>query len=875
MSWLDRVRFRLRGVRRRRLEREFDDELHFHLEAAIQAHLARGLDPEQARQAAHRELGVAAVFKADLREARGIHLFDALTQDLRYGLRLLRRSPGFAAAAIVTVALGIGSTTAVFGVVDGVVLRPLAYPQPDRLVSLWGASRSEGLTRSTVAAGPYRDWRALNTSFEDLALVRRIGNFNFTGGGEAVRLQGARVTASLFRVLGVQPALGRPFREEDEQQGQDLQVILSDGLWVRYFGRDPAVVGRTIVLNSQPHRVVGVMPPEFHYPSRDFELWVPLAIPAEEIQARVPANYVVVGRLRPGVGVAAAQAEMDAIASRLATSQRAFLNDVEVVLLRDDLIGPVRTPLLVLLAGALGLLLIGCATLANLLIARASSRAEELVLRSVLGARRGRLVRQALTELLPIMAAGGALGVLVAWWLLDVTRPLLPPTMPRVENVAIDVRVLGFSGAALTAILLAVGAWPALQVARRNTSAAPGSSPRGASAARPGVHVRDALVVSQIATALLLAVSAALLMRSLAGISRIDPGFRTEGVATLHLAIPRAKYADDHQVAALCRDILARVRQVPGIDAAGMVNRLPLAGGTQIGMLELERSVLALNRIDNLDWRTASPDYFKVLGIPLLEGRTFTDADHAGAPPVGIVDARLAHLAWPHESAVGKRFRIPIDGYPWVTVIGVVGHLRHDSLTVDARVQVYWNYLQRGQDRMALVARTSLNPDAMTRSLIAAIRDVDPEQPVYDARPMSAVVDRSLSDRWLTTSVLGAFAGVALLMAAIGVYGVVSYAAGQRAREFGIRMALGASPREVMQLVIRRGAALVTWGLAIGLGGAVLATRLLAQLLHGISRTDWISFTVAALVLTAAALAATIVPARRAVQVDPMSVLRH
>jgi putative ABC transport system permease protein len=876
MSWRDRVRFRFATFlrSRRSVERDFDDELQFHLRESIDAYTARGLDPAAARRAAMRDLGVADAIREDLREARGFHLIDALVQDVRYGLRLVHRNPGFAVAAIVTVALGIGATTAVFGVVDGVVLRPLPYPNPDRLVSLWSVSRREGIQRSTVAAARYHDWRTESTSFVDLAMVRRIGNFNFTASGEPVRLQGARVTANLFDVLGVPAAIGRTFDTAEERPGRDLVVVLSDALWTRSFGRDPSVVGRTIVMNTQSYLVVGVMPPSFAYPSREFELWVPLVVDPEEIQARVPSNYVVVGRLKRGVGVAQAQAEMDAIAARLDARYGRGTNGIEVVSMLGDLVRNVRMPLLVLFAGAGSLLVIGCATLANLLIARASSRSHELVLRAALGARRGRLIRQSITELVPLTLAGGVLGVVLAWWMLRAVLPWLPPTMPRMESIGIDVRVLMFSAGMLALIVVVIGCWPALQVARWDIAAALRESLRGASTALRGARLRDALVVAQIAAALLLAVSSMLLMRSFAGVARIDPGFRADGVATLQFAIPRAKYPEDRQVSGICREILVRVQRLPGVDAAGMVNRLPLVGSTQIGMIELERSAIPSNRIDNLDWRTATPDYFKAIGIPIVDGRSFSDADHADAPRVGIIDERVARLAWPNESAIGKRFRIPFPDAPWITIVGVAGHIRHDALTLDERPQVYWNYLQRGQDRMALVVRTSLDPSGIARSLVAEVRAVDPEQPVYDVLTMRTIVDRSLSDRWLTTTVFGGFAIVALVMAAVGVYGVVSYAVGQRAREFGIRIALGARKSELLMLVVRQGGVLLAWGLTIGIAASLVATRLLVQLLYEISRTDWISFLAAAILLAIVAIAASILPARRAACVDPMTLLR-
>ena len=807
MSWFDAFRFRARAIRRESLEHEFDDEVNFHLEQLAAEDESRGLAPDDARRAARRDFGIAATVKEDLRAARGVHLVDAFVQDVRLGLRQLRRNPGFAGAALLTIALGIGATTAVFTVVYNVILRPLPYPEPERLVTLWSTAPKLGLPRAFVGAANYRDWVARNRSFESLALVRHIGNFNLTGVGEPERLQGARVTASLFNVLGTNPSLGRPFAADEEQVGREAVVILSDAVWARRFGRDPGVIGRKILLNGSPHEVVGVMPPSFSYPSRDFQIWVPLSVNPEEYVTRLGYNFISVGRLRPGVTASAAQADLDAIATQLASEYPTPNKDVGFLVqpMGADLVRDVKRPLLLLLAGVGSLLLIGCASLANLLIARAVSRSSELVLRAALGAGKGRLVRQSLTELLPLLVIGGLAGVALARLLLDFAVPLLPATMPRVEAIGLDLPVLLFAGAALVLTGLATGVWPALQAARWDIAAALRESLRGTSSTLRGSRMRDGLVVAQIAVALMLTVSAALLARSFVKITRIDAGFRAEGVATLHLAIPRGKYPKDAQVAALSGQILERVARLHGVRAVGMINRLPMAGGASVGLLQVENSVLPDGQVGSVDWRSTTPGYFAALGIPLREGRSFEEADDEGAQPVGIIDDRLARAAWPNQSAVGRRFRVPIGNSPWVTIVGVVGHVHHDGVTAAGRPQVYWNYRQRAQDRMALVVRTDQDPAALTPSIISEIRAVDPEQAVYDVRPMSDVVDRSLGQQWLTTAVLSAFAVVSLLMAAIGVYGVVSYRCasaharvqrphGTRRRE-GRRHENGAAPR--------------------------------------------------------------------------------
>jgi predicted permease len=577
------------------------------------------------------------------------------------------------------------------------------------------------------------------------------------------------------------------------------------------------------------------------------------------------------------VTVEQAQANLTAVSQRLEQQFPQNRGVGALVLpMHEDVIGDARTPLLVLLGAVSSLLLIGCASLANLLIARAVSRSSELVLRAALGAGRGRLIRQSLTELVPLLALGGFAGILLAHWLVSLTIPVLPATLPRVESIAINGPVMAFAAIAVTLTGLAIGIWPALQAGRWDIASALRESLRGTSTTLRGGRTRDALVIAQMAVAVTLLIASTLLMRSFATVKAVDPGFRADGVATMHLAIPRVKYPGDPRVAGFCRDILDRVRQLPGVRAAGMVNRLPLAGVNQTGSLELERSVFANHRIESADFRTITPGYLETMSIPLIEGRSFSDADHADAPLVGLIDARTAKAAWPNESPIGRRFRIGFGGGnpPWVTIVGVVGDIKHDGLTADQRPQFYWNYLQRAQDRMALVARTDGDPTALTSSIVAAIREVDPEQPVYDVRPLTAVLDRSVAQQWLTTAVLVAFAVLSLIVATVGVYGVVAYNVAQRAREFAVRMALGAARSDVLLMVMGRTARLVLAGTLIGTAGAFAASHALRTLLYGVAPTDWISYAAAIGALGVAALVATALPAARASRFNPSEVLR-
>jgi putative ABC transport system permease protein len=579
-----------------------------------------------------------------------------------------------------------------------------------------------------------------------------------------------------------------------------------------------------------------------------------------------------------------AQAEMTTVAAQLEREhpkENAGIG-VEVAPMHADTVARARTPLYILLAAVLTTLLIGCANLANLLLARALVRQRELAVRAALGAGRSRLVMQSIAEIVPMLLAGGALGIVAAASTIDTVVSMLPPDVPRAENVAVHLPVLLCAAATLALIAVCVGAWPALVASRSGLAASAADVSRSATSGAGRTRMRDALVIAQIAATLWLAIGAALLTRSLAELKRINPGFNPDGVYSLHLAIPRTKYRTDRAVADFCSRILARVQMLPGVISAGMVNRLPLAGGTQTAGIEVEGvdPALMAGRVGvQADMRPVTPDYFRTLQIPLLAGRTFTEADDENAPPVGIIDERLAKRIFGDANPIGRRFRPPLPArvlsdQPWRTIVGVVGHIRHDRLDDEGRPQVYWSYKQFPQDRQALVVRTQSDSAALIQSIAAAIRSVDREQPIYDARPLEEVVDRSLGQRWLQTLLLGAFASIALLLASVGVYGVIAYAVAQRRREFGIRIALGALRSEIVMLVLRRAAALFGYGAAIGLGVAAATTRVLRSLLFNVTAFDLLSFVMSTAILFAAALAACGWPAHRAARVDPSVALR-
>ena len=727
--WLYKLPLRVRSVfQRDRLERELDEELQFHIEHQIQQYVAKGHSPDEARYLALRAFAGIEQRKEECRDARHVSVVEHAIQDLRYAARVLRKSPGFALAVVATLALGIGATTAVFSVVYGVVLQPLPYREPKQLVSTWMIGANAIRFPATSIAN-YLDWRAENTVFEDIGMIKLVSNFNITGDGEPERVLGGRSTASIFRVLDVQPMLGRVFTDADGQV--EDKVVLSYGLWQRRYAGDRQILGKKIQLNGAPYTVLGVMPPEFQYPNREFALWTPLMLNPEEFRAAL--DYGCIARLKKGVTLAQAQAQMAEIQLRIGKTYPTFQGmRVEITPMLEDMVRTVRTTLYLLLAAVLCLLLIGCVNLANMLVARSMTRSHEFVVRAALGANKGRLMLQSVMEVLPLTELGGAGGLLLTKWMLSILVPLLPSTMPRVEAIRIDWEVLAFAMVVLFATSIVTGIWPAIQVLRWNISETLRESGRTTTFGSSTSRLRNGLIVSQIAAVVILMVVSALLIRSFVALQNVDPGFRSNNILSVHLAVSRSKYRSDAEVTRLIQRILERVSAIPGIVSVGMVNRLPLAGGNQNGTLEFEGTTLprtpqGILQTGNFDWRTATPDYFRTLGIPLIQGRVFEESDTADRPLVGLIDDRVARLAWPQQNPIGKRFRMGFPEAAWVEVVGVVGHVRHAGLDVDPRPQVYWPHSQRVQDRLALAVRGNQNPRRFTTAVISAIHEVDPD----------------------------------------------------------------------------------------------------------------------------------------------------
>ena len=862
--WND-IRYRVRAlVRRDDAERALNAEIEDHLARQAESLERAGWSREDARRQARLAFGGLEGIKEHTREAWGTVALESTMQDIRYGIRQLRRNPAFACSGILVLALGIAAITVVFSIVYGVLLRDLPYDQPDRLVTLGSARREVGFQGAYAGAADYFDWREQQQVFEDLGLTRPVANYNLTGSGEPERLQGARATASVFSTLRVRPVIGRVYTEEEQlDAGRASSVaVLSYGLWQRRFGGDPSVVGRTILLNGSPHQVVGVMSADFQYPDRDFELWTPLYIPSDQLRERGDYSYLCVARLKAGVTLEQARAHMGVLAANLARgypqTNRGAGVFVEPML--SDMTGSVRQALLLLLAAVGVLFLTGCVNLANLLLARATNRAQEFSLRASLGATRSRLARQFFAEAIPLAIAGACLGIVSAHWLLRLLIPVLPASMPRIGEIGVHGPVLAAS------IVLSVGA--AFLISLAPAAQIHSHLERGPRAAG---RARGLFIVMEIACTVLLLVTAGLLMRSFAQLRSTDAGFRPAQVLSLHLAVSRAKYGDDAGVARYLERLIDRVRTVPGVETVGIVNRLPMGGQMQAGVIQFEGKDARFNT----DWRSVSADYFRALNVPLLAGRTFNESDTPDHTAVGLIDERLARDVFAAESPIGKRFKIDFPGAPWIEIVGVVGHVRQESLDSDPRPQVYWPHQQRTQDRMAMVVGTTADPSSLTAPIRAAIHEVDPDQPLYDVRPMAAVLERTLRGQWINTVLIGVFAALALVLASVGLYGVVSYLTAQRRREFAIRLAVGAKATDVLALVLKQGLWLALVGLALGLMLSAVSTRALGSMLHGVTAWDTWTYLLVSSLMIVVVLAASFIPAWQASRLDPKIALQQ
>ena len=885
--WVYTVPLRLRSLlRRRQVERELDEELRYHVERQTEELVARGVPSDEARAAALRAMGGVERRKDECRDARRVGVAEDLARDARYAVRSLRRSPGFTATAVLTLTLGLGATIAIFSAVNGVLLRPLPYADPDRLVTV---SYGRG---STVAAGTFLDWKSASRSFERMG-VEEYWTPSLTGREKAEELLAVRVSADILPLLGVPPLLGRAFLPEEEHAGRDRVVVLTHESWRRRFAGDPRVVGQTMLLDGAPHTVVGVMPPGFRfapYWATEAELAAPLVLDHRR-EDRQGSSLRSFSRLRPGVTLAQARGEMAAIAARLEREYPGQNQGVTVTPLREEEVGDVRPALLILLAAVAFVLLIACATVAHLQLVRAAARERELAVRTALGASRGRLVQQSLVESAMLSAVGGALGLALAYGGVRLLVALAPPGVPRLDAVGIDARVGAFAAAATLLSALVFGAAPALIASRVNVHAGLKEGSRSAADSVRRRRIRGALVASEFAMALVLLVGAGLVLRSFAALMREDAGFERRRILSLRVSVRGTQHADLARRPAFFRELVERVGALPGVEAASAINHLPMWGDHWRFPFFVEGRPVPPPGEDNLaTFRIVRPGYFRTMRIPIVRGRDFTAEDEAAGAHVIVINETMARRHWPNDDAIGKRLSVDGRSAPpdWFTVIGVVRDVKQGSWSEPPSEEMYFPHLRTEKDPgpplrladflspdyMTLVVRTSADPAALTRAVEGVVLAMDRGAPISGVTTMEQVITRQVVQPRFYLLLLGAFAGVALVLAAVGVYGVISYSVARRTHEIGLRLALGARRSDPFRLVVRQGMRLAALGAALGLAGALAVTRYLRSLLFGVQPTDPATFAVVTLLLAAVAFVACCVPAWRASRVDPVVALR-
>jgi putative ABC transport system permease protein len=877
MRWKQELYFIIRRlIHRRSAEQELDEEIRAHLEMEVERNVADGMSPEDARLAARRSFGSVALATEDSRSMWGLGSLEVLWQDLRYGLRMLLKNPGFTTVAVLTLALGIGANTAIFSVVNAVLLRPLPYDEPERLVWLWDTQPQ--LPTAPASLPDFLDWKEQNRSFEQLAAFQSGNMFLNTGDGTRDTPVGL-VTPETFALFRAPPILGRAFTAEETLPGRSRVTVLSYALWRNRFGSDPNVIGRTVELSGAAHTVIGVMPAGFSFPNQA-ELWRPLPIDPAKLD-RGPHYLRVVGRLKPEVTQAQAQAEMSAIAARLAQQypEKIAGHGVKLEPLRDVIVGDIGSALFILL-GAVGfVLLIACANVANLLLARVGARQKEIAVRIALGASRLRILRQLLTESLMLAVGGGAAGLLIAVWGVRWLVSFGPETIPRVREIAVDPFMAGFTLLISVATGALFGLAPALQVSRPVFADAFKESGR-ASAGVQRNRLRSALVVGEVALSLVLLIGAGLMIRSFAKLSQVDPGFNPARALTIGVTLLRNKYPDDERVASSYAQLLERAAATPGVVSVGAISELPIAGGNTSDYFTIEgRPPVAKEAQPITEYRIVTPRYFEAMGIPLLAGRDFAETDTKRAPNVAVINEIFAQRHFTGENPLGQRIRLQGQERDPLLIVGVVGNVQDFNLDEPPRPEAYVPFLQDPlsetyQRSMTIVARAKADPGAVAGSLRAALTSMDKSLPVYALKPMTEYLRDSLARQRFNLILLSVFGGVALALAAVGVYGVISYGVAQRTHEIGIRLALGAKRRDVLKLILTQGLMLILLGVVIGLGATFVVTRWMETLLFGVRPTDPLTFAGIALLLIFIALLACWIPARRAAKVDPMTALK-
>jgi putative ABC transport system permease protein len=900
MDWIDIVRERVTRLSGGPPDPEFVEELAAHLAQVYEQSRIDGLSDDEARRRAEQILeGHGQVLEAlkakrppvarrvsewSRREPpagadrggfmRAISRLGVL-RDARYAVRMLVHTPGFSLVAMLTFAIGIGVNTAVFSVVDGVLLRPLPYPKANEITMVWLDNTRQKIKEDITSFPNYRDWRDQNTSYAHLAGVTEA-SFTLTGAGEPERLEGVIATANYFDVMGVGAIHGRVFTSQNETPGQDGVIVISEGLWQRRFGGAQDVLGRTISLNGRPHEIIGVMPASLKWPGSP-EVWKPLAPDQGTADARNSFWLPVMGRLKPGVSVEQAQTEMSGISARIADaypSMRGF--GAYVVGLQEQMVGSVERPLIVLMAAVAFVLLIACANLANLMLGRTAARRKELAIRTALGAGRARIIRQIVTESLVLAFAGGGFGVLLAYWARTFFVTLGGDRIPRADLIALDGRVLGFAAIAATVAALLSGLVPALDASRSTLNDALREGGRQGGGAASG-RTRSVLVAAEVALALVLLTGAGLLLRTLWSMQRLDRGFSVDRIATATISLPGASYQSTADVRAFYGRLLDRIRSLPGVESAATTTGvlMPLLANSSIFTIEGRPLPPPEERIEYPVERV-SPQYFETLGIRLARGRTFTDQDHPDAPVVIVINETLAKLGWPDQDPIGRRMRSGGEQSraPWMTVVGVIKDVHRGEVKRAVRPELYMCANQITPRTQMLVVRTAGDPAAIIPAVRRELRDLDPQLPLFRVNTLAGSLSDTLVQPRFQATLLAGFAAMALLLAAVGIYGVTSTAVSQQIQEVGVRMALGARRADVLSLMLRRHLRPALAGVVIGLASSILLSRSLQSLLYGVNAGDPVTLVLMAFALIAVASAACWIPVRRATRVDPLVALR-
>jgi len=859
------------------VDRECSEEIQAYLEMVTEAKLRQGLSPQEARRNALLELGGVEQVEERVREIRMGRFIETAWRDVRLGVRTLVHSPIFTIVTVLSLALGIGANTAIFSVVNGLLLRPLPYPEAEQIVHVWHTPPQQsfpGLDRFSVSPANYLDWKAQSTVFEQIAVYTDT-SLSLSTSNDPLPLIGGVVSSDFFSVLRSSAMQGRTFTPDDEQPRHDQVVVISHKLWQRAFGANPNIIGQALTLNSRSFTVVGIMPPGFEFP-REAELWVPLAWDDKERQTRSIHDYLVLARLKKNVSVKQAQAEMSTISSRLEQQypQENSGWGAVVIPLRDDLVGDIRLALLVLFCAVAFVLLIACTNVANLMLARGANRQKEMAVRIALGAGRARLIRQLLTESVLLAVTGGLLGLLLAIW---GSRMLVRlGSLPNSGDIGIDIWALGFTLLVSFGAGIIIGIVPALQFTRTSISETlkQGSGRTGGSPIKQ--HTRKALVISEVALSLVLLIGAGLMIRSFWKLQNVDPGFDTGNALTMSVVLNWIRYSEPHQQLAFLDRATEQIRAVPGVVSVGVTTTVPLTGGGSTQPFSIEgRPVGTIAEQPMAQTRYITPDYFRAIGIPLRQGRFFSDQDRDNSVPVIIISEAMARRFWPGENPIGKRLTPSFHKEQGAReIVGVVGDVKARGLDSDSSTMMYLPFKQSPRPFMSFVVRTSSNPESLIQPVTKAIYSIDKEQALTNVETMDQVLTKSLSGRRFNMTLLLTFAGVALLLAAVGVYGVMNYTVTLRRRELGIRMALGAAKMDVLRLVLSQGLTLTLIGVGAGLISAYALTRLMASLLYGVTATDYLTFGSVSAVLILVGLAASYVPARRATKVNPTIALR-